>query len=40
MSYVRTHTCGELSAKDNGKKVRISGWVINVVIWVASYLLM
>ena len=27
MSYVRTHTCGELSAKDNGKKVRISGWV-------------
>lgn len=27
MSYVRTHTCGELTSSDVGKHVRISGWV-------------
>lgn len=27
MSYVRTHTCGELTAKDIGSHVRLSGWV-------------
>ncbi len=24
---LRTHTCGELTAKDEGKKVRLAGWV-------------
>ncbi len=27
MSYVRTHTCGELCGKDAGKHVCLSGWV-------------
>ena len=25
--FRRTHTCGELTGKDAGKKVTLSGWV-------------